>query len=77
MLANIRVPAFLQFAEKDRLFEPRYGDWDTMQLTSSPSVTVDVVARAGHTFMLAPEGPAATQRMIDWLRSRPEAPACG
>lgn len=77
VLANIRVPVLLQLSEGDRLFEPQYADLEKTQLSSSPSVTVDIVPGAGHTFMLAPEGPAAAPRMMQWLRSRPEAPACG
>ena len=75
-VANVKVPVFLQFGEKDRLFEPQYADLHAAEFASSPSVTVDIVPGAGHTFMLAPQGPAATDRMVDWLRARPEAPAC-
>jgi dienelactone hydrolase len=46
------------------------------EFVSAPSVTVDMVPGAGHTFMLTKEGIAGTARMVDWLRSRPEAPAC-
>lgn len=70
------MPVFLQFSDSDRLFEVKYAEWEAMQFASSPSVTVDVVPQAGHTFMLHPTGPAGTERMIAWLRSRPEAPAC-
>ncbi|MGH9284006.1 MAG: alpha/beta hydrolase, partial [Acidimicrobiales bacterium] len=75
-VGNVQVPVFLQFGEKDRLFEPQYADLHAGEFVSAPSVTVDMVPGAGHTFMLAPQGPAATARMADWLKSRPEAPAC-
>ncbi|MGH9041185.1 MAG: alpha/beta hydrolase [Acidimicrobiia bacterium] len=76
VVGNVKVPVFIQLSEKDRLFEPQYGDLHAAEFASSPSVTVDIVPTAGHTFMLAPQGPAGTTRMVDWLRSRPEAPAC-
>ncbi len=76
VVANVKVPVFIQLADKDRLFEPQYGDLHAAEFASAPSVTVDMVPGAGHTFMLAPQGPAGTARMVDWLRSRPEAPAC-
>ncbi|MGH9038023.1 MAG: alpha/beta hydrolase [Acidimicrobiia bacterium] len=76
MAGNVKVPVFIQLSEKDRLFEPQYADFHAAEFVSSPSVTVDIVPVAGHTFMLAPQGPAGTSRMVDWLRSRPEAPAC-
>jgi pimeloyl-ACP methyl ester carboxylesterase len=76
VVGNVKVPVFIQLSEKDRLFEPAYADLHAAEFLSAPSVTVDIVPTAGHTFMLAPQGPAATARMVDWLRSRPEAPAC-
>ncbi len=76
-VGNVKVPVFIQLAEKDRLFEPQYADMHASEFLSAPSVTVDIVPGAGHTFMLAPEGPAGTDRMVSWLKSRPEAPACG
>lgn len=75
-VARVDVPVFLQFGERDRLFEPEYAEFHASEFVSSPSVTVDMVPGAGHTFSLAPQGPAGTARMVDWLRSRPEAPAC-
>jgi hypothetical protein len=46
------------------------------EFVQSPSVTVDMVPDAGHTFMLTKNGLAGTDRMVSWLRSRPEAPSC-
>jgi hypothetical protein len=46
------------------------------EFRSSPSVTVDVVKDAGHTFMLTENGKLGAQRMADWLKSRPETPSC-
>jgi pimeloyl-ACP methyl ester carboxylesterase len=75
-VANVKVPVFLQFSEKDRLFEPQYADFHASEFLSAPSVTVDMVPGAGHTFTLTREGIAGTARMVDWVRSRPEAPSC-
>jgi pimeloyl-ACP methyl ester carboxylesterase len=75
-VGNVKVPVFIQLSEKDRLFEPQYADLHKTEFVSSPSVTVDIIPTAGHTFMLAPQGPAGTARMVDWLHSRPETPAC-
>jgi pimeloyl-ACP methyl ester carboxylesterase len=73
---NIKVPVFLQFGDSDRLFELQYARMHAGEFFSSPSVTVDVVPDAGHTFMLQENGPAGAQKMADWLRSRPETPSC-
>ena len=77
VVAGIDVPVFLQFSDSDRLFEAKYAEMHASEFVSSPSVTVDIVPEAGHTFMIHPTGRAGTQRMIDWLHSRTaEAPAC-
>jgi pimeloyl-ACP methyl ester carboxylesterase len=73
---NIRVPVFLQLSEFDRLFEPKFADMERQLLSNSPSVTVDVVPGAGHTFQIHPSGRDGTARLVDWVRARPEAPAC-
>lgn len=73
---NIRVPVFLQLSELDPEFEPKYADAERRLLSNSPSVTVDVVPGAAHTFMLHPTGREGTARLVNWLRGRPEAPAC-
>jgi pimeloyl-ACP methyl ester carboxylesterase len=73
---NIRVPVFLQLSELDPEFEPKYAEDERRLLSNSPSVTVDVVPGASHTFMLHPTGRDGTARMVDWLRGRREAPAC-
>ncbi len=75
-VGRVKVPVFLQFGEKDRLFEPQYAEFHAGEFVSSPSKTVDMVPGAGHTFMLTKEGIAGTARMVDWLKGRPEAPAC-
>jgi pimeloyl-ACP methyl ester carboxylesterase len=76
VVGNVKVPVFLQFSDGDRLFEPEYADMHKAEFFSAPSVTVDLVPDAGHTFMLTRSGLAGTGRMVDWLRSRPEAPSC-
>jgi pimeloyl-ACP methyl ester carboxylesterase len=76
VVGNIKVPVFLQFGEKDRLFELEYAKMHAEEFRSSSSVTVDIVPGAGHTFMLTKAGLAGTERLVKWLRSRPEAPSC-
>jgi pimeloyl-ACP methyl ester carboxylesterase len=73
---NIKVPVFLQFGDSDRLFELEYAKMHAGEFFNSPSVTVDVVKDAGHTFMLTTNGLAGSERMAEWLRSRPETPSC-
>jgi pimeloyl-ACP methyl ester carboxylesterase len=73
---RINVPVFLQFGAKDRLFEVAFAGMHAQEFRSSPSVTVDIVPLSGHTFMLTKEGIAGTERLVKWLRSRPEAPSC-
>ena len=76
VVGNIKVPVFLQFGEKDRLFELEYAKMHAEEFRSSPSVTMDVVPGAGHTFMRTKAGIAGTERLVNWLKSRPEAPSC-
>ena len=73
---NIKVPVFLQFGDSDRLFELQYARMHAGEFFGSPSVTVDVVNDAGHTLMLTQNGLAGSERMAEWLRSRPETPSC-
>ena len=75
-VGKVDVPVLLQFSNDDRLFEPQYAPLHASEFVSSPSVTVDLVP-GGHTYMLHPSGRQATRNIINWLRSRPEAPACG
>jgi pimeloyl-ACP methyl ester carboxylesterase len=76
VVGNIKVPVFLQFADGDRLFEPQYAEMHKEEFRSSPSVTVDIVKDAGHTFMLTTNGRMGADHMVDWLKSRPETPSC-
>jgi pimeloyl-ACP methyl ester carboxylesterase len=76
LVGMIKVPVFLQFGDSDRLFEVEYAKMHAEEFRSSPSVTVDIVPDAGHTFMLTKNGLAGTDRMVNWLVSRPEAPSC-
>ncbi len=76
VVGNIKVPVFLQFGEDDRLFEVEYAKQHAAEFRSSPSVTVDIVPDAGHTFMLTKNGPAGIDHMVNWLKSRPETPTC-
>jgi len=76
LVGLIKVPVFLQFGDSDRLFELQYAKMHAEEFRSSPSVTMDVVPDAGHTFMLTKNGLAGTDRMVNWLLSRPETPSC-
>jgi len=76
VVGTIKVPVFLQFGDSDKLFEVEYAQAHAEEFRSSPSVTVDIVKDAGHTFMLTKNGPAGIDRMADWLRARPETPSC-
>lgn len=72
----VRVPVFLQLADGDRLFPSAFAPLAAASFVHSPSVTLDIVRRAGHTYMLHPSGPAAGERIANWLRGRPETPSC-
>jgi pimeloyl-ACP methyl ester carboxylesterase len=74
VVAKIDVPVFLQLGDSDRLFPVEYADEEALLFASAPSVTTDIVASAGHTFMLHPSGPAGSQRLADWASS--VAPTC-
>jgi pimeloyl-ACP methyl ester carboxylesterase len=76
VVGTIKVPVFLQFGDSDKLFEVQYAQMHASEFRSSPSVTVDVVKDAGHTFMLTPNGRIGIDHMVGWLRSRPETPSC-
>jgi pimeloyl-ACP methyl ester carboxylesterase len=76
VVGNIKVPVFLQFGGKDRLFEVEHAKMHAEEFRSSPSVTVDIVPGAGHTFMLTENGLAGTDRLVNWLKSRTEVPSC-
>ena len=71
----VKVPVLLQLADSDRLFELSYADAAAALFVQSPSVTVDVVPDAGHTYMLHPTGPAAADRIVSWLKGQPATPA--
>lgn len=72
----VRVPVFLQLADADRLFPSAFALLAAASFVQSPSVTLDIVRQAGHTYMLHPSGPAAGARIAHWLRGRPETPSC-
>ena len=76
VVGQIKVPVFLQFGDSDRLFEVEYAKMHAEEFRSSPSVTTDIVPDAGHTFMLTKNGLAGTDRIVNWLLSRPETPSC-
>jgi pimeloyl-ACP methyl ester carboxylesterase len=76
VVGNIKVPVFLQFSDGDRLFEQQYDQQHAEEFRAAKSVSVDVVKDAGHTFMLTKNGLIGDDKMVEWLKSRPETPAC-
>lgn len=76
MLGAIDVPVFLQLATDDALFPGDFTDAEAALFLGAPSVTLDVVEGAGHTYLLHRSGPAAGERLRDWLVALPEAPPC-
>lgn len=72
----VNVPTFLQFGDSDRLFEVSYAEFERALFVSAPSVTVDVVEDAGHTFMLHPTGPAGAERLADWVAQDTGSTGC-
>ncbi|WP_434042669.1 MULTISPECIES: alpha/beta hydrolase [Sorangium] len=72
----VRVPVLLQLADGDRLFPAAFAPLAAASFIHSPSVTLDTVRQAGHTYMLHRSGPAAGERIAGWLRGRPETPSC-
>jgi pimeloyl-ACP methyl ester carboxylesterase len=72
----ISVPVFLQLADGDRLFPMDMADLEAALYLAAPSVTVDRVPDAGHTFMLHPSGRAAADRLAAWLQAQPGTPPC-
>lgn len=76
VVGNIKVPVFIQLSDGDRIFEPEYAQMHAGEFFQSPSVTVDMVPDAGHTFMLTKNGRIGVDKMVEWLRSRPETPSC-
>jgi pimeloyl-ACP methyl ester carboxylesterase len=76
VMGLIDVPVLLQLADGDRLFPLEQAALEPARFLSSPSVTVDEVPSAGHTFMLHPSGPAAAARAAAWLRAQDGTPGC-
>jgi pimeloyl-ACP methyl ester carboxylesterase len=72
----VDVPVLAQLAERDRLFPSAFASLWAAQFVSSPSVTVDIVPGAGHTYMLHHSGPAAAGRIADWLAGPAGLPGC-
>lgn len=76
VLARIEAPVLLQLGDSDLLFEPAHLDAERRRFARSRSVAVDLVPEAGHSLMLHRSGPAATERLVGWLRSLGETPPC-
>ena len=72
----VDVPVFLQLAEDDQLFPVGYASLAAASFVLSPSVTLDIVPQAGHTYMLHHSGPPAAERIAAWLHSLPQTPHC-
>ena len=76
VMGLIDVPVLLQRADGDRLFPLESAALEATRFLASPSVTVDEVPSAGHTFMLHPTGPPAAARAAAWLRAQDATPGC-
>jgi len=74
--ALVRAPVYLQIGDSDQLFPPAYLPLVRAGFVLAPSVTVDVVPNAGHSVMLHRNGPAAGQRIANWLKTLPGMPPC-
>lgn len=74
--ALVDVPVLLQLAEDDQLFPVDFAPFWAAQFVSAPSVTTDVVPGSAHTYMLHHAGPAAADRIVDWLGSTAGLPGC-
>ena len=74
--ALVKVPVFLQLAAGDRLFPASYASLAAALFVGAPSVTTDIVADAGHTFMLHPSGRAAVEGLAAWLAAQKGTPPC-
>lgn len=75
-IPRVDAPVFLQLADEDRLFPIGFAAMEKALFLSAPSVTLDTVPAAGHTYMLHRNGPAAADKIAAWLQSLPETPAC-
>ncbi len=74
--ALVGVPTMLQLGEDDQLFPVEYAPFWEAQFLLAPSVTTDVVPGSAHTYMLHHEGPAAAERMADWIGGPAGLPGC-
>lgn len=74
--ALVGVPTMLQLGEDDQLFPVEYASFWEAQFLLAPSVTTDVVPGSAHTYMLHHAGPAAAERMADWIGDTAGLPGC-
>lgn len=72
----VRAPVYLQLAAGDRLFPAAFAVPAALSFVLAPSVTLDIVPQAGHTYLLHRSGPPAATRIADWLRGLPRMPRC-
>ena len=70
-------PVLLVLAEHDALFPAHFGPSELLHFVRASDTTLQVVAGAGHTFMLHTNAPATNDRIAGWLDARSvEHPRC-
>ena len=70
VLAQIDVPVLLVLAEDDLLFPVEFADQAAAMFASAPSVDLQIVPDAGHSFFLHHGAAAANAAMIGWLNGQ-------
>ncbi|HEX9713672.1 MAG TPA: alpha/beta fold hydrolase [Actinomycetota bacterium] len=77
VMGLIDVPVLLILAENDALFVASAGEAELALFSGTDDATLHVVPNAGHTFVLHPNAPEATDVVADWLDARQDAmPRC-
>lgn len=77
VLDRIQVPVLLVFAENDEITPVEAADEEAAKFSGSDDVTLFVVPRAGHTFVLHRNREQALAGITSWLEERPNAaPRC-
>ncbi|HEX8082988.1 MAG TPA: alpha/beta hydrolase [Solirubrobacteraceae bacterium] len=66
---EIAVPILLLFGEKDSVFQPGAGETQRDSYTSSPEVTYQAFADAGHALVFESAAPQVREKVDAWLDS--------
>lgn len=77
VVGSIAIPVLLLLGEQDYMFPSARAQDELALFTSAGDRTMTVVGGAGHSLFLHRSAPETHQRLMDWLRQRPEAlPGC-